>query len=43
RYGKPNAIVTVGLASYRAAMKELANEDKQQTQRYLNNQAENSH
>ena len=33
RYGKPNAIVTDGLASYGAAMKELGNDDKQQTQR----------
>lgn len=43
RYGKPDAIVTDGLASYRTAMKALGNEDKQQTQRYLNNQAETSH
>ncbi|MGH1482641.1 MAG: DDE-type integrase/transposase/recombinase, partial [Geminicoccales bacterium] len=43
RYGKPNAIVTDGLASYGAAKKELRNDDKQQTQRYLNNQAENLH
>jgi len=35
RYGKPNAIVTDGLASYVAVMKELGNQDKQQTQRYL--------
>ena len=43
RYGQPNVIVTDGLASYGAAMKELGNQDKQQTQRYLNNQAESSH
>ena len=43
RYGQPNVIVTDGLASYGAALKELGNQDKQQTQRYLNNQAENSH
>ena len=43
RYGRPNVIVTDDLASYRAAMKELGNQGKQQTQRYLNNQAENSH
>ncbi|MGH1483505.1 MAG: IS6 family transposase, partial [Geminicoccales bacterium] len=43
RYGRPNVIVTDGLASYRAAMNELGNEDKQQTQQYSNNQAENSH
>ena len=43
RYGRPNVIVTDGLASYRATMKELGNEGKQQTQQYLDNQAESSH
>jgi putative transposase len=42
-YGNPQAIVTDGLASYGAAMKELGNQDKRQTGRYLNNRIENSH
>ncbi len=43
RYGNPKVIVTDGLASYGAAMKDIGNEDKRQVGRYLNNQAENSH
>jgi len=43
RYGTPNIIVTDGLASYGAAMKEIGNQEKRQTQQYLNNQVENSH
>jgi len=43
RYGAPKVIVTDRLASYRAAMKVLGNEDKQETERWANNRAENSH
>ena len=43
RYGHPNAIVTDRLRSYRAAMKEIGNEARQVTGRWLNNRAENSH
>jgi putative transposase len=43
RYGNPQAIVTDGLASYGAAMRELRNQNKRQTGRHLNNRIENSH
>jgi putative transposase len=43
RYGRPRAIVTDRLLSYRAAMKEIGNEARQATGRWLNNRAENSH
>ena len=43
RYGNPLDIVTDRLRSYRAAMKEIGNEARQQTGRWLNNRAENSH
>ena len=43
RHGRTEAIVTDGLKSYPAAMKELGNEDKQETGRWANNRAENSH
>ena len=43
RYGNPNVIVTDKLRSYGAAMKEIGNADKQETGRWLNNRAENSH
>ena len=43
RHGSPEAIVTDGLRSYRAAMLELGNEDKQEVGRWANNRAENSH
>jgi putative transposase len=43
RYGKPNVIVTDRLRSYGAAMKVIGNVEKQQTGRWLNNRAENSH
>ena len=43
RYGRPEAIVTDRLRSYRAAMKEIGNEARQVTGRWLNNRAENSH
>ena len=43
RYGRPEAIVTDRLRSYRAAMKEIGNEARQVIGRWLNNRAENSH
>ena len=43
RHGSPEAITTDGLRSYRAAMTELGNEDKQETGRWANNRVENSH
>jgi len=43
RHGKTEAIVTDGLRSYPAAMKELGNEDRREMGRWLNNRAENSH
>lgn len=43
RHGKAESIVTDGLKSYPAAMKELGNEDRREMGRWLNNRAENSH
>jgi putative transposase len=43
RYGNPLEIVTDHLRSYRAAMKELGNQARQVTGRWLNNRAEISH
>ena len=43
RYGNPSAIVSDKLKSYRAAMKEIGNHQKQVTGRYVNNRIENSH
>ena len=43
RYGNPVVIVTDRLRSYRAAMKVIGNEDRQETARWANNRAENSH
>ena len=43
RYGRPVAILTDRLRSYRAAMKMIGNEAHQATGRWLNNRAENSH
>ena len=42
-YGRPQKIVTDGLRSYSAAMKEIGNADHQEVGRRLNNCAENSH
>jgi putative transposase len=42
-YGRPRKIVTDGLCSYSAAMKEIGNADRQEVGRRLNNRAENSH
>ena len=43
RHGSPKTIVTDGLRSYRAAMNELGNAEKQEVGRWTNNRAENSH
>lgn len=43
KHGRPEVIVTDGLRSYRAALKVIGAEDRQQTGRWLNNRAENSH
>jgi len=43
RYGHSEVIVTDRLRSYRAAMKVIGNEVRQETGRWLNNRAENSH
>ena len=43
RYGRPEVIVTDHLRSNRAAMREIGNEARQVTGRWLNNRAENSH
>ena len=43
RHGSPKVITTDGLRSYRAAMKEIGNADKQEVGRWANNRAENSH
>ena len=43
RYGRPQKIVTDGLCSYSAAMKDLGNADRHEVGGGLNNRAENSH
>jgi putative transposase len=43
RYGCPRVIVTDRLRSYGAAMKTIGKVDRQETGRWLNNRAENSH
>ena len=43
RHGSPEKITTDGLRSYRAAMNELGNAEKQEIGRWANNRAENSH
>ena len=43
RHGSPEAITTDGLRSYRAAMNELGNAEKQEVARWANNRVENSH
>ena len=43
KYGRPLSVVTDGLCSYPAAMKEIGNADRQEAGRRLNNRAENSH
>ena len=43
RHGKAEVIVTDGLRSYPAAMRDLGIEDRREMGRWLNNRAENSH
>jgi putative transposase len=43
RYGRPEVLVTDRLRSYPAAMKVIGNDKRQETGRWLNNRAENSH
>src|SRR3954468_18748207 len=43
RHGSPEAVTTDGLRSYRAALNELGNADKQEIGRWANNRVENSH
>jgi putative transposase len=43
RHGKVEAIVTDGLKSYPAAMRELGNLERREMGRWLNNRVENSH
>jgi putative transposase len=43
RYGQPEVVVTDRLKSYRATMQVIGNDDRQETGRWLNNRAENSH
>ena len=43
RHGRPEAITTDGLRSYRAALKELGNAEKQEVGRWANNRVANSH
>jgi len=43
RHGRARAITTGGLRSFKAAMKDLGNTDKQEIGRWANNRVENSH
>jgi putative transposase len=43
KYGRPKSVVTDGLCSYLAAMKEIGNADRHEVGRGLTNRAENSH
>jgi putative transposase len=43
RHGSPEVLVTDKLRSYGAAMKVIGNVERQETGRWLNNRAENSH
>lgn len=43
RHGRAEKIVTDGLGSYPAAMKDIGNLDRREVGRHLNNRAENSH
>ncbi len=43
RHGRPHILVTDKLRSCGAALKEIGSVDKQETGRWLNNRAENSH
>ena len=43
KHGRPELIVTDKLRSYDAALKEIGAQARQETGRWLNNRAENSH
>jgi putative transposase len=43
RHGGPEVIVTDGLRSYPAAMRQLGNFDRREMGRWMNNRVENSH
>jgi len=43
RYGRPKTIITDKLGSYRAALRTIGDSARQETGRWLNNRAENSH
>jgi putative transposase len=43
KYGRPRSVVTDGLCSYSAAMREIGATDRHEVGRGLNNRAENSH
>jgi putative transposase len=43
KYGRPRSVVTDGLCSYSAAMKDMGAADRHEVGRSLNNRAENSH
>ena len=43
RYSRPENVVTDKIRSYNAVMKVIGNEARQETGRWLNNRAENSH
>ena len=43
RHGRPEEIVTDGLRSYPAAMRDLGNGDRREVGRWKNNRVENSH
>ena len=43
KHGNPKTIVTDKLRSYGAALKEIGGVDRQETGRWVNNRAENSH
>jgi putative transposase len=43
RHGSPERVTTDGLKSYRAAMKQLGNSERQDIGRHANNRVENSH
>jgi putative transposase len=43
KYGRSQTVVTDGLCSYPAAMKEIGIADRHEVGRRLNNRAENSH
>lgn len=42
-HGRPHILVTYRLRSYGAALKEIGAADRQETGRWTNNRAENSH